>query len=191
MGPIQSGINQSLAILSLASSQSPQAQAQRKATSDTNAFNKFRKTDQNTPFALGERSQEMFKELQEQAVESNLKAGRTEELLDIKEAKPEAENIKNDISEVAQNYFKLGPESVEYVTNPVFENIKQISQEKNPNITSKEVRDKLQKVLGIAKNDEELNQMKNALEQSRNKLSTKTRLKSNMDMMKNALKEDN
>ena len=64
MGPIQSGINQSLAILSLASSQSPQLQTNRKASADTKAFDKFIKTEQETPFALGEESEKMFKELQ-------------------------------------------------------------------------------------------------------------------------------
>lgn len=173
MGPIQSGVNQSLAILSLASSQSPKAQANRQATSDTNAFNKYIKTDQKTPFALGEKSEEMFKGLQEQAIESNLKAGRTKDLVNISKVKPETENIKDDIKEMALNY--LDPESAEEVVNTAFKGIKGIEQKNNSNITSKEVRDRMQNVIGIVSE----------------RLSTKKRIKVNMNMMKSALKEDN
>lgn len=139
MGPIQSGINQSLAILSLASSQSPQAQTQRKATADTKAFDKFVKTEENTPIALGEKSEEMFKGLQEQAIKSNLEAGRTKDLVNIKDTKSQ-----------------YG-----------------------------------QAIESIKRKEEEYNQVKNFLTHLKNSISTKTRIKANMDMMKSDLKEDN
>lgn len=183
MGPIQSGINQSLAILSLASSQSPQAQANRQATADTNAFNKFRKTDEKTPFALGERSEEMFNELKEQSIESNLKAGRTKKLLDIQNAKPEAENIRNDTRKAGE---ELGLENVDSFINEEFEELKELF----PDVTSKEARDIMRETVEMMK-DEELNRIIKALRGSNNKLHTKQRIKVNMDMMKSTIKEDN
>ena len=186
MGPIQSGINQSLAILSLASSQSPQAQANRQATADTKAFNKFRKTDEKTPFALGERSQEMFNELKEQSIESNLKAGRTEDLVDINKAKPEAENIRNDIRKLSKEIGLEDLKDIDMFINKGFESLREVF----PDIPSKEAREILRDEAEMMK-DEKINQIIKALQGSSRRLSTKKRIKVDMNMMKSTLKEDN
>ena len=85
MGPIQSGINQSLAILSLASSQSPQAQANRQANASTSKLEKISK-----PLPSDELTKEQldtFKEFKETAIKSNIEAGRINTAADIKSDK--------------------------------------------------------------------------------------------------------
>ena len=183
MGPIQSGINQSLAILSLASSQSPEAQAQRKATADTKAFDKFVKTDKKTPFALGDKSEKMFNQLKQNAIRSNLKAGRTKGLSDINTAKPESQNIKDDIKSLAKDYG-LEEGSAEQVTDKIFKNIKDLE---DPSISSQAVRGKVQEALKDLKDDKELNAMRDSLTK---RYSANKGIKYRMKMMKTDLKGD-
>ena len=149
MGPIQSGINQSLAILSLASSQSPQAQANRRATASTTKLEKIAK--QIPSSELTKEQLDTFNEFKETAVKSNIEAGRVETAADIKSNKFFDKQKGTTFGKVATGRPIEGY-SEEAYTKGVEE--------------------------------------KPAFELSK-KISTKQRIKANMDMMKNALKEDN
>lgn len=179
MGPIQSGINQSLAILSLASAQDPQAQANRKATADTRAFNKFVKSEEKVPLGAGEESQKMFENLKENAIQSNLEAGRTKDLLNIKDTKSNYEQAIENAKKLGSAFgIDADEETVKKALN---------RNEKARAATTGEVSYKFNAFL----NNNPYDIQYKAIQSLNKKLTENKTIKQNMDMMKSQLKEDN
>ena len=170
MGPIQSGINQSLAILSLASSQSPQAQANRQATASTSKLEKISK-----PVSSSELTKEQldtFNEFKETAIQSNIEAGRVNIAADIKSNKFFDKQKGITFGKIATGRPIEGYDEERYTTGveeePAFEFVgktKTVDEFKNAHHVS----------------INELNK----------RLSTKQRINTDMKMLKAILEEDN
>ena len=171
MGPIQSGINQSLAILSLASSQDPTAQAIRKNTAETK---------------LGKHTVKASDRYYQGAQES-VKEGSFGEAPSVEMRKPEA----------AKEAFELKQKGL----NQQLEAAKERGDYKSIESLNKQIADLEENKFMYGLDEEEEQDPSSedenefyaneAAKELDKRISNKKRIKANMDMMKNALKEDN
>ena len=155
MGPIQSGINQSLAILSLASSQSPKAQTVRRNTAETelgkqtvkasdkyyqgaqksineNSFGKAPSVEMHKP----EAAKEAF-ELKQKGLNQQLEAAK--ERGDYKSI----ESLKKQIADIEENKFMYGldgEEPIETYPEDVQPIVQKATQQAQAQVQQKKVR---------------------------------------------------
>ena len=169
MGPIQSGVNQSLAILSLASSQSPQAQANRQATASTS---KLKKISKQPLSELTNEQLDTLNEFKKTAIQSNIEAGRINTATDIKSNKFFDKQKGLTFGKVATGRPIEGYDAERYTTGveeePAFEFVNQA------------------KTFDEFKNAHHV-----SINELNKRLSTKKRIEENVNMMKSTLKEDN
>ena len=79
-------------------------------------------------------------------------------------------------------------DNTEKFVKSAYEGIKKI--EMNYSKSSKDVRQNLNDAINVVKKDKDFSYIR-SMQNLQNKISNKQRFKTNMDMMKNALKEDN
>lgn len=184
MGPIQSGVNQSLAILSLASSQNPQAQANRQATASTSKLEKISKPM--PPIELTQEQLDTFKEFKEVAIKSNIEAGRVNTAADIKSDKFFDKQKGITFGKIATGRPIEGYGIERYTTGveeePTFEFVGNTKTEEEP-------------AFEFVGNTKIFNEFKNAHHVSVNelnkRLSAKQKIEADTKILKTILEEDN
>ena len=199
MGPIQSGINQSLAILSLASSQSPRAQTVRRNTAETElgkqtvkASDKYYQGAQKSvnknsfgkapsvEFVKPEAAKEAF-ELKQKGLNQQLEAAK--ERGDYKSI----ESLNKEIAGLEENKSQYGLDGEEEQHQDSEEEREFYANEAMKEMQGSEMRESAAK--GINQDYRDRHHV--ALDELNRRLSAKKRIKVNMNMMKSALKEDN